>query len=204
MSYDPESGGSQANRYEIRDLPTIVFIAGLFSFLSMVWNFVSLVYMAPLIYRPANTWFNSGMGTRARGDMLRKIDNGLAPQTNELADISLDIVTGGLTAATYTEIVGAEQGDRPPRDGNNPPLPKTEVEDAQPYFEHVLLLIKQRRHRMKFFAANIQGKWTDRDTFSKIKDHYHRYKSSWWYLNTLSHVEFKKVGVLKFISHNYC
>ena len=136
--------------------------------------------------------------------MPRKTDNGLPPQTSEIADTSLSIVTRDPIANTYTEVIGAEQGGRPPRGGNNLPLPKTEVEDAQPSFEHVLLLIKQGRCRMKFFAANIQESWTDRDTFSKIKDHYRRYKNSWWYLNTLSHVEFKKVDVSKFTSHNYC
>ena len=135
--------------------------------------------------------------------MLGEDDDRLPPQTTDPANTPLSMVTGGPIPATYTEIIGVEQGGRPPRDGNNPPLPKTEVEDGPPHSEYVLLLINHGRHRTKFFAANIQGRWTDRDTFSQIKEHYHRYKISWWYLNTLSHVEFKKVRVLKVVSHNY-
>ena len=200
LHFDPESEGSQANPDENWELPTAPFIGGLLLLLTWAWIFEVPVYMAPLINRVADTSFYSEMVTRAPGDVLRKIDNRLPPHTLEQADISSGLVTGEPIAASYTGVIGVEQGGGAPRDENSPPFPQIEPEDAPPHSEHVLLLIKHGRHRMKYFPANLRGKWTDRDTFSQIKDHYNRYKNSWWYLKTLSHVEFKKVRVSKFIS----
>ena len=108
-----------------------------------------------------------------------------SPQKIEHIDTSLRAVTGEPIAAPYAETIGVEHGGRAPRDGNSPPSPKVERENAPPHSEYVLLLIKQVRRRTKFFPASIQGKWTDRDTFSQIKDSYDHYKSGWWYLKTL-------------------
>ena len=147
--------------------------------------------------REANALSHSEVRPGAKSNVLGGSDTGLPPQRTEQAYIIPGIVTEEPITASYAEPIGVEQGGRPPRGRNKPPSPKIEPEDGPSDFEHVLLLIKQRRHRIRFFSANIQGKWTDRDTFFQIKDHYDHYKSSWWHLNTLSHVEFKKVGSSK-------
>ena len=180
----------------------LVFVPGLILYLSIVLPFQDRYHVGPMINRDANALSHSKVDAGARGDMLNN-DTGLPPKTIEQADTLPGAVTGAPIAASYAEIIGVEQGGRPPRDGKNPPSPSIEPEDAPSHFENVLLLIKQGRHRMKFFPANIQGKWTDRDAFIKIKDRYDCCKSSWWYLKSLSHVEFKKVGASKFTWSNF-
>ena len=197
---EPENGGLQAKPYQLLGLKITTIVPNLILAPGVFWIFHDRANEIAAVIGEANASSQSLVETGATGDMLRNKHTGLPPHTLEQTDISLGPVTGEPIAASYTGVIGVEQGGGGPRDGNSPPSPQIEPEDAPPHSEHVLLLIKHGRHRMKLFSANLQGKWTDRDTFSQIKDHYDRYKNSWWYLKTLSHVEFKKVRVSKFIS----
>ena len=153
--------------------------------------------MASSINREANALSHVEVHEGARSIALGNNNTGLSQQRTEQANTLPEIVTGEPIAAPYADIILVGQGGKSPRHKSNPSSPEIQPEDAPSHSEHVLLLIKQGWHRIRFFSANIQGKWTDRDTFFQIKDHYDHHKSSWWYLNTLSHVEFKKVGSSK-------
>ena len=199
FGFEHGGGGPLVKRYQILEISITTIIPSLILSLVMIWDFQDRSDVIAAVIEEANAVSHSKVDTGATGDVLRNKDASLLPRTLEQTDTSLGAAIGEPIAASYAEVIGVEQGGGAPRDGNSPPSPKTEPEDAPPHSEHVLLLIKQGRHRMKYFPANLQGKWTDRDTFSQIKDRYDRYKNSWWYLNTLSHVEFKKVRVSKFI-----
>ena len=202
-----ESGGPLAQPYQNSVLLIATLFSSLVLSLSVAWYFHHSSDVRAAVIGETGALLDSEVDTDAKGVMLGSEDTGLLPQTIEPADTSLGSVIGEPIAAPYAETIGVEQGGRAPRDGNSPPSPNLEREDAPPHFEYVLLLIKQGRHRMQYFSANIQRKWTDQDTFSTIKEHYNYYKSSWWYLNTLSHVEFKKVGaqsLFRTIIANFC
>ena len=193
-----ESGGSRANIHE-----DIGFMIGLIMG-TLIW-FLSMAailrrYVVHVTLRKGNAPSHLGVVTGAGGDTQGNNDTGLPPQATEQADTLPEIVTGEPIAAPYADITWFEQRGRPPRDGTNSLSLEIEPEDVALHYEHVLVLIKQGRHRTKFFPTGLGGKWTDRDTFSYIKDYYDCFKRSWWYLNTLSHVEFKKVGASKFVS----
>jgi hypothetical protein len=59
--------------------------------------------------------------------------------------------------------------------------------------EFILLCVKQGPKTTRLFADNIKTKTTDQQTFKSIRTLYNASRSSWWRLNTLSHIEFKKV-----------
>ena len=74
---------------------------------------------------------------------------------------------------------------------------KTETTKSDPPFpEYILLCIKQKQRKIRMFANDIKNRWTDEKTFISIKETYESNRASWWRLNTLSHVEFKKVRYL--------
>ena len=199
FKFAPENEGPWAIPYQIYKPLQTVFVPNLIMCLSIAWILRKESYLVPWTNRETTALSHAEVHTGARSSVLGNNDIGLPPQWTEQADTLPGMATDKPTAAPYAGLFGIEQGGRPPSNENNPPPSKIEPEDAPSDFEHVLLLIKQGRLRIEFFPADIQGKWTDRDTFLQIKDHYNCYKSSWWYLNTLSHVEFKKVGIPNFI-----
>ena len=210
----PGNGDSRANIPEIK-VTTMCFASsatesggsiGFMIGLIMGTLILSLSMAAILLYgvhialRKGNAPSHLGVVTGAGGDTRGSNDTGLPPQATEQAGTLPEIVTGEPIAAPYAGMNWFEQRGRPPRDGSNSLSLETEPEDIALHYEHVLVLIKHGRHRTKFFPTSLGRKWTDRDTFSYIKDCYDFFQRSWWYLNTLSHVEFKKVGASKFVS----
>ena len=99
----------------------------------------------------------------------------------------------GTATASNTE---ASQGDGRLQDPNNGTRSETKIEITKsdpPFSEYILLCIKQKQRKIRMFANNIKNRWTDEKTFISIKEIYESNRASWWRLNTLSHVEFKKV-----------
>ena len=84
---------------------------------------------------------------------------------------------------------------------------ETEIKsiEADPAFaEYIMLCIKQRQRRVRLFPDDIKEKWTDEETFISIKQIYEFERASWWRLNTLSHIEFKKVYWNSYICEIQC
>ena len=99
----------------------------------------------------------------------------------------------GTIEASYTETDRAERGPQNPR---NDTCSETEIKttEADPALaEYIMLCIKQKQRRVRLFPDDIKDKRTDEETFISIKETYESEKASWWRLNTLSHIEFKKV-----------
>lgn len=88
-----------------------------------------------------------------------------------------------------------KQSEMPLTD-NDPDLGSDKMVEKPRDAEFVLLCIQQKPHRIKLVHANIYGESNDRDTFASMKSTYRAYRSSWWRLNRLSHVEFRKVSNL--------
>ena len=103
------------------------------------------------------------------------------------------IAAVGTVKASYTEASRAEGGLQPSRNDTHS---ETEIKptEADPALaEYIMLCIKQKQRRVRLFPDDIKDKWTDKETFISIKDIYESERACWWRLNTLSHIEFKKV-----------
>ena len=103
-------------------------------------------------------------------------------------------IAGGSTSeASYTEASGAEGGLQCLRKDtrSDTEIKTTEADPA--LAEYIMLCIKQKQRRVRLFPNDIKDKWTDKETFISIQEIYESERAWWWRLNTLSHIEFKKV-----------
>ena len=145
LSSEPESGGPQARTYQTHEF-LLATVVPLVLCLGMARDSCDKSVVISAVIGE----------TEAQSDwkfiMLEDKDTNLPLQKIGPANTSLGVATGEPIAAPYVETIEAEQGGRAPRDGNSPPSPQIEREDAPPHSEYVLLLIKQGRHRMKFFS----------------------------------------------------
>ena len=73
---------------------------------------------------------------------------------------------------------------------------KAEGKERPASAEYVYLCIRQKRHKIKLVPEDIRLKGVDQDAFTSIRNAYHANKASWWRLNKLSHVEFKRVSCM--------
>ncbi len=98
----------------------------------------------------------------------------------------------GTIEASCTGASQAKGGPQCPRDDTRS---ETEITtEADPALaEYIMLCIKQKQRRVRLFPDDIKDKWTDKETFISIKEIYDSERACWWRLNTLSHIEFKKV-----------
>ena len=95
--------------------------------------------------------------------------------------------------ASCTEASRAEERPQYPKNETHSET-KIKTTEADPALaEYVMLCIKQKQRRVRLFPDDIKDKRTDKETFISIKDTYDSERASWWRLNTLSHIEFKKV-----------
>lgn len=103
------------------------------------------------------------------------------------------------TAATETATASnteTSRGDGRLQDPKSDTHSETTIATSKldpPIPEYILLCVKQKQRKIRMFANNIRNRWTDEKTFISIKETYESNRVSWWRLNTLSHVEFKKV-----------
>ena len=100
---------------------------------------------------------------------------------------------GGTTETSYTEASGAEGGLQSPRNDTRSETEIKPTEEDPALAEYIMLCIKQKQRRVRLFPDDIKDKWTDKETFISIKEIYESERAYWWRLNTLSHIEFKKV-----------
>lgn len=103
----------------------------------------------------------------------------------------------GTIEASYTEAAGAEGELKGLRKDTRSETEIRTTEADPALAEYIMLCIKQKQRRVRLFPDNIKDERTDRETFISIKDTYDSERASWWRLNTLSHIEFKKVILLR-------
>ena len=95
--------------------------------------------------------------------------------------------------APDTEASGAEGRPQYPKNETHSETEIKTTEADLALAEYIMLCIKQKQRRVRLFPDDIKDKRTDRETFISIKKVYESERASSWRLNTLSHVEFKKV-----------
>ena len=107
------------------------------------------------------------------------------------------------TSVAHPDATGAEEVQTLPPKSNNGPSSleiddqreiKAEQKGRPASAEYVYLCIRQKRHKIKLVPEDIRLKGVDQDAFTSIRSAYQANKASWWRLNTLSHVEFKRVS----------
>lgn len=132
---------------------------------------------------------HSGQSGNNQASVTTSSNSNRAPQAT---------ASGGATAASHTEVSRGDARLQYPKNGTHS---ETEIEPTgpdSPFPEYILLCIKQKQRKIRLFPNNIKHKWSDEKTFISIKEIYESERASWWRLNTLSHVEFKKVIPPKF------
>ena len=104
------------------------------------------------------------------------------------------------SSSNRTSCTEASRAEERPQYPKNETHSETEIKatEADPaHAEYVMLCIKQKQLRVRLFPDDIKDKRTDKETFISIKETYDSERASWWRLNTLSHIEFKKVNLLR-------
>ena len=104
------------------------------------------------------------------------------------------------SSSNWAPCTEASRAEERPQHPKNETHSETEIKttEAEPALaEYIMLCIKQKRRRVRLFPDDIKDKRTDKETFISIKDTYDSERASWWRLNTLSHIEFKKVISLR-------
>ena len=135
----------------------------------------------------AQKWVQSmhfGQSGNNRASVNTSSNSNQAPQAT---------AAGATAAASHTE---ASRGDgrlQYPKNGTHSETEIRPTEPDSPFPEYILLCIKQKQRKIRLFPNNIKHKSSDKKTFISIKEIYESERASWWRLNTLSHVEFKKV-----------
>ena len=99
----------------------------------------------------------------------------------------------GTTGASYTDASRTEGRLQYPRNDTHSETEIKTTEADSALAEYIMLCIKQKQRRVRLFPDDIKDRWTDKETFISIKEIYESERACWWRLNTLSHIEFKKV-----------
>ena len=114
--------------------------------------------------------------------------------SNRSAESATQLGDAGSKTPNETEKIKSYKQSEMPLTDNDPDVRFDNVVERPRDAEFVLLCIQQKPHRIKLVHANIYGKSNDRDAFASMKTTYGAYRASWWRLNRLSHVEFRKVS----------
>ena len=135
----------------------------------------------------AENWIRSVSSDQSESDQTSlspSSSSNVAPQA---------IAATGTIEASYTETNRAERGPQNPRNDTCSETEMKATEADLALAEYIMLCIKQKQRRVRLFPDDIKEKRTDEETFISIKEIYESERASWWRLNTLSHIEFKKV-----------
>lgn len=114
--------------------------------------------------------------------------------SNRSAESATQLGDAGPKTPNKTDKRKSYKQSEMPLTDNDPDLRSDNLVERPLDAEFVLLCIQQKPHRIKLVHANIYGKSNDREAFANMKSTYKTYRASWWRLNRLSHVEFRKVS----------